>query len=246
MKVSVILPAAGLGTRMGREKSGVSRKQFMSLEGAPILIHTIRKFLRCPSVNEIVVALRAEDFDWARGLVHQEHVHQQHAHHPTRPVRFVEGGESRQESVEHALASLEPDTELVAVHDAVRPFVDSELVERVIAEAARTGAAIVGIVPVDTVKRIHKNIVRATLPREHLVLAQTPQVFRFDLLKQAFEKARQDNFAGTDEASLVERLEQVDVSVVQGSDRNIKITKPTDMDLARLFLAEEIERRTPA
>jgi 2-C-methyl-D-erythritol 4-phosphate cytidylyltransferase len=134
----------------------------------------------------------------------------------------------------------------VAVHDAVRPFVDSELVERVIAEAARTGAAIVGIVPVDTVKRIHKNIVRATLPREHLVLAQTPQVFRFDLLKQAFEKARQDNFAGTDEASLVERLEQVDVSVVQGSDRNIKITKPTDMDLARLFLAEEIERRTPA
>jgi 2-C-methyl-D-erythritol 4-phosphate cytidylyltransferase len=128
----------------------------------------------------------------------------------------------------------------------VRPFVDSELVERVIAEAARTGAAIVGIVPVDTVKRIHKNIVRATLPREHLVLAQTPQVFRFDLLKQAFAMARRDGFTGTDEASLVERLEQVDVSVVQGSDRNIKITKPTDMDLARLFLAEEVDGRTPA
>jgi 2-C-methyl-D-erythritol 4-phosphate cytidylyltransferase len=243
MKVSVILPAAGLGTRMGREKSGVSRKQFMSLEGAPILIHTIRKFLRCPSVHEIVVALRPEDFDWARGLVHQEHTDQ---HHPTRPVRFVEGGNSRQESVEHALASLAPDTELVAVHDAVRPFVDSELVERVIAEAARTGAAIVGIVPVDTVKRIHKNIVRATLPREHLVLAQTPQVFRFDLLQQAFAMARRDGFTGTDEASLVERLEQVEVSVVQGSDRNIKITKPTDMDLARLFLAEEADGRTPA
>jgi 2-C-methyl-D-erythritol 4-phosphate cytidylyltransferase len=243
MKVSVILPAAGLGTRMGREKSGVSRKQFMSLEGAPILIHTIRKFLRCPSVHEIVVALRAEDFDWARGLVHQEHPDQ---HHPTRPVRFVEGGNSRQESVENALASLPPDTELVAVHDAVRPFVDSELVERVIAEAARTGAAIVGIVPVDTVKRVHKNIVRATLPREHLVLAQTPQVFRFDLLKQAFATARRDGFTGTDEASLVERLEQVEVSVVQGSDRNIKITKPTDMDLARLFLAEEVDGRTPA
>ncbi len=243
MKVSVILPAAGLGTRMGREKSGVSRKQFMSLEGAPILIHTIRKFLRCPSVHEIVVALRPEDFDWARGLVHQEHTDQ---HHPTRPVRFVEGGNSRQESVEHALASLAPDTELVAVHDAVRPFVDSELVERVIAEAARTGAAIVGIVPVDTVKRVHKNIIRATLPREHLVLAQTPQVFRFDLLKQAFEMARRDGFTGTDEASLVERLEQVEVSVVQGSDRNIKITKPTDMDLARLFLAEEADGRTPA
>jgi 2-C-methyl-D-erythritol 4-phosphate cytidylyltransferase len=243
MKVSVILPAAGLGTRMGREKSGVSRKQFMSLKGAPILIHTIRKFLRCPSVHEIVVALRAEDFDWARGLVHQEHTDQQH---PTRPVRFVEGGNSRQESVENALASLASDTELVAVHDAVRPFVDSELVERVISEASRTGAAIVGIVPVDTVKRVHKNIIRATLPREHLVLAQTPQVFRFDLLKQAFAMARRDGFTGTDEASLVERLEQVEVSVVQGSDRNIKITKPTDMDLARLFLAEEVGGRTPA
>ena len=97
MKVSVILPAAGLGTRMGREKSGISRKQFMLLEGAPILIHTIRKFLRSPSVTEIVVALRAEDMDWARGLIHQEH--------PAKPVRLVEGGESRQQSVENALAT---------------------------------------------------------------------------------------------------------------------------------------------
>src|SRR6185295_17680824 len=88
MKVSVILPAAGLGTRMGREKAGTSRKQFMQLEGVPILIHTIRKFQHCPSVTEIVVALRAEDMDWARGLIHQEH--------PSKPVRVVEGGESRQ------------------------------------------------------------------------------------------------------------------------------------------------------
>ncbi|HUA82288.1 MAG TPA: 2-C-methyl-D-erythritol 4-phosphate cytidylyltransferase [Bryobacteraceae bacterium] len=232
MKVSVILPAAGLGTRMGREKSGVSRKQFMLLEGAPILIHTIRKFLRCPLVSEIVVALRQEDLDWARGLILQEH--------PTRPVRLVEGGESRQESVEHALAALGPDTDLVAVHDAVRPFIEPDLIERVIHEAAETGAAIVGIVPVDTVKRVHKNKIRTTLPREHLVLAQTPQVFRFDLLKRAFEMAQQDGFLGTDESSLVERLEQVEVSVVQGTDRNIKITKPTDMDLARLFLTEEL------
>jgi 2-C-methyl-D-erythritol 4-phosphate cytidylyltransferase len=231
MKVSVILPAAGLGTRMGREKSGTSRKQFMLLDGAPILIHTIRKFLQCTSVSEIVVALRAEDLDWARGLVMEEH--------PVKPVRFVAGGDSRQQSVENALATISEDTELVAVHDAVRPFIEPALVEQVIAEAASTGAAIVGIVPVDTVKRVHKNKIRATLPREHLVLAQTPQVFRFDLLKKAFELARVDLFLGTDESSLVERLEQVEVSVVQGSDRNIKITKPTDMELARLFLDEE-------
>ncbi len=236
MNVSVILPAAGLGTRMGREKSGTSRKQFMLLEGAPILIHTIRKFLRSPSVTEIVVALRAEDMDWARGLILQEH--------PVKPVRVVEGGESRQQSVENALATLAPDTDLVAVHAAVRPFIDSDLVERVIAEAAKTGAAIVGIVPVDTVKQVHKNKIRATLSREHLVMAQTPQVFRFELLQRAFEKARKDGFTGTDESSLVERLEEIEVSVVQGSDRNIKITKPTDMELARLFLSEEVSGET--
>jgi 2-C-methyl-D-erythritol 4-phosphate cytidylyltransferase len=235
MKVSVILPAAGLGTRMGREKAGTSRKQFMLLDGAPILIHTIRKFLQCPSVTEIVVALRAEDMDWARGAIQHEHA--------APPVRLVEGGETRQQSVENALASLAPDTDLVAVHDAVRPFIDSALVEKVIAEASATGAAIVGIVPVDTVKQVHKNKIRATLSREHLALAQTPQVFRFDLLKRAFEAARRDSFTGTDESSLVERLDEVDVHVVQGSDRNIKITKPTDMDLARLFLAEEMAGR---
>src|SRR3954471_8501789 len=186
MKVSVILPAAGLGTRMGREKAGTSRKQFMLLEGAPILVHTIRKFLDCPSVTEIVVALRAEDMDWARDLIAQEH--------PQKPVRVVEGGDSRQESVENALATLEADTDLVAVHDAVRPFIESALVEKVIVEAADTGAAIVGIVPVDTVKKVHKNKIRTTLPREHLVLAHTPQVFRFELLRRAFEEARKDAF----------------------------------------------------
>jgi 2-C-methyl-D-erythritol 4-phosphate cytidylyltransferase len=90
---------------------------------------------------------------------------------------------------------------------------------------------------------VHRNKIRATLPRERLILAQTPQVFRYDLLRKAFERAREDGFLGTDESSLVERLEQVEVSVVPGSDRNIKITKPSDMDLARLFLAEESASR---
>lgn len=236
MKVSVILPAAGLGTRMGREKAGTSRKQFMLLNGAPILVHTIRKFLRCPSVTEIVVALRPEDFEWARGLIKNDLGKSEHT---TKIVRLVEGGDSRQQSVENALASLASDVTLVAVHDAVRPFIDPELVEKTIAEAAKSGAAIVGIVPVDTVKRVHKNKIRDTLNREHLALAQTPQVFRFDLLKRAFEAAQRDNFTGTDESSLVERLDEVEVSVVQGSARNIKITRPADMDLARLILSEE-------
>ena len=234
MKVSVIIPAAGLGTRMGRtapEKEGISRKQFMLLSGPPILVHTIRKFISAPSVSEIVVALRPDDIQWANELFQKEGL--------SHIVRTVAGGESRQQSVENALASIGKDVELVAVHDAVRPFVERDLIEKVIAEAAESGAAILGIVPVDTVKQVHRNKVRATLPRERLILTQTPQVFRLDLLRQAFEKAREDVFIGTDEASLVERLEKVEVSVVLGTDRNIKITKPTDMELARLYLALE-------
>jgi 2-C-methyl-D-erythritol 4-phosphate cytidylyltransferase len=234
MKVSVILPAAGLGTRMSKpqpEKVGVSRKQFMLLDGLPILVHTVRKFLATPLVGEIVVALRPEDMEWAADLLRDDI--------RRKPVRLVEGGDSRQQSVENALATLSPDTDLVAVHDAVRPFVDVPTIEKVIQEAAQTGAAVVGIVPVDTVKQVHLNKIRQTLPRERLILTQTPQVFRYDLLKRAFETAREDGFIGTDESSLVERLEQVEVSVVVGSERNIKITRPSDMELARLFLQLE-------
>ncbi len=234
MKVSVILPAAGLGTRMAKQpdKTGTSRKQFLQLEGSPILIHTIRKFVSCPSVSEIIVALRADDIEWVRDIVSRQDFQ--------KPVRLVEGGESRQESVKNALATLGPGAvDLVAVHDAVRPFVDPETVENAIAEAALHGAAIVGIVPVDTVKEAHKNKVRATLPREHLILTQTPQVFRLELLREAYAKAEADGFHGTDESSLVERLETVDVSIVMGSDRNIKITRPTDLEVAKLFLAAE-------
>ena len=239
MKVAVIIPAAGLGTRMGRaggekgipEKSGTSRKQFMLLEGAPILIHTIRKFLACPAVSQIVVALRGEDLDWCRDQVQREN--------PSKPVELVAGGEHRQESVKNGLLNVAPDMDLVAVHDAVRPFVSVELIEKVIEAAARTGAAILGIPPVDTVKQVDRTLIRATLPRDRIVLAQTPQVFRVVLLRRAYEQAERDGFISTDEASLVEHLD-VDVSVVLGSDRNIKITKPSDMALARLFLQEEM------
>lgn len=238
MKVSVILPAAGLGTRMGRpqpEKAGTSRKQFMLLNNLPILVHTVRKFVACGLVDEIVVALRSDDLPWATELLASES--------QSKPIRIVEGGESRQQSVENALASLAADTDLVAVHDAVRPFIDVPTIERVINEAEQTGAAIVGIVPVDTVKLVHLNKIRQTLTRERLILTQTPQVFRYDLLRQAFEKARHDGFVGTDESSLVERLEQIEVSVVAGSERNIKITRPADMELARLFHSLETADR---
>ncbi|MBI3694098.1 MAG: 2-C-methyl-D-erythritol 4-phosphate cytidylyltransferase [Acidobacteria bacterium] len=227
MKTAAIIPAAGLGTRMGR---GTSRKQFMLLNGDPILVHTIRKFLACPAVNEIVVALRNEDLGWFGELLRREN--------PSKPVRLVAGGDHRQVSVQNGLAAVSADIELAAVHDAVRPFVSVELIEKVIAEATKTGAAILGIPPVDTVKQVHRTTIRSTLPRERIVLAQTPQVFRVELLRRAYQQAEADGLVGTDEASLVEHLD-VDVTVVLGSDRNIKITRPSDMALARLFLQEQ-------
>jgi 2-C-methyl-D-erythritol 4-phosphate cytidylyltransferase len=227
MRISVILPAAGLGTRMGK----TARKQFLELDGAPILVHTLRKFVGVEGLAEIIVACRVEDMPEVRGMV--ERVPE------AGPVRLVEGGDSRQESVAHALATVGEDVDIVVVHDAVRPFVDRAMIEKVVAEAAANGAAIVGIVPVDTVKQVHLAKVQTTISRDRLVLAQTPQAFRAGLLKEAFARAAADGFTGTDESSLVERLEEVEVHVVPGSDRNIKITKPTDLDLARHFLAEE-------
>jgi len=250
VKLAVILPAAGLGTRMQRtlpatpvaETTGTSRKQFMLLEGAPILVHTVRKFVASPLVHDIVVAVREEDIEWVSDMLGRE------CRGLLGDLKVVAGGNTRQESVENALAVLDPATDLVAVHDAVRPFVDLDTIRRVVMEAGATGAAIVGIVPVDTVKQVSGAQaggakVRSTISRERLILAQTPQVFRLDILRRAFEAARVDNFSGTDESSLVERLDQVEISVVLGSDRNIKITRPSDMDLARLFFEQETARR---
>ena len=217
------------------ERAGTSRKQFMLLEGAPILVHTLRKFLASPAISEIVVALREEDRDWFGGQLRLEN--------PQKPVQLVIGGEHRQQSVKNGLAAADPEAALVAVHDAVRPFVSVELIGNVIAAAEETGAAILAMPAVDTVKEtvkhVHRSVIRSTLPREHIVLAQTPQVFRRELLQRAYEEAEKDGFIGTDEASLVEHLD-VEVTVVLGSDRNIKITRQSDMALARLFLREEM------
>jgi 2-C-methyl-D-erythritol 4-phosphate cytidylyltransferase len=213
------------------ESTGISRKQFMQIDGVPVLVHTVRKFVSCPLVTEVVIALRPDDLGWVEALLQAESF--------AKPVRCVAGGASRQQSVENALASLAPDVDVVAVHDAVRPFIDPETIDAVIRQADASGAAIVGIVPVDTVKQVQRHAVRGTLNRDRLVLAQTPQVFRAEVLRRAFVQATADGFIGTDESSLVERLENIEVTVVPGSDRNIKITRPSDIDLARLFLAEE-------
>jgi 2-C-methyl-D-erythritol 4-phosphate cytidylyltransferase len=150
-------------------------------------------------------------------------------------VRVAPGGQNRQESVKNCLTLVPGDVEIVAVHDAVRPFVTAELIDQVVEQARRDGAVILGVPAVDTVKRVDQRIVHATLPRETIMLAQTPQAFRADLLRQAYAAAERDGFTGTDEASLVEHLGH-DVHVMMGSPRNIKITRPSDLRLAQFYL----------
>lgn len=232
-KVVAILPAAGLGTRMGAEIP----KQFLDLDGVPVVIFTLRRLAACPSITEFLVATRAEEVESLAARIGQENFAQ--------PVRVMRGGGTRQDSVAHALAEVGNDAEIVLVHDAVRPLVTREQTERCIAEARARGAAILGIPAIDTVKEVKRGslpedmaLINATIPRERIVLAQTPQAFRAALLKEAFAQAKRDDMHASDEAGLVERLGH-DVHVVTGSDRNLKITRPADMDLARFYLAQE-------
>ncbi len=226
MKVAAIIPAAGAGTRM----RSASPKQFLKLEGVPIIVHTIRKFLQCEAIQRIVVPLRKADVGYFEELLRQE------GFPPL--VQLVVGGISRQESVFNGFGQLEEDTSIVVVHDAVRPFVDVGLIRDIIQAASNSGAAILALPCVDTVKQIERNTITATLSRDKIVLAQTPQAFRYALLKEGFEKARSDHFLATDEACLIERL-GYDVMVIRGSERNIKITKPADLPLAELFIQQE-------
>jgi 2-C-methyl-D-erythritol 4-phosphate cytidylyltransferase len=155
-----------------------------------------------------------------------------------KPLRLVSGGDTRQESVARALAEAPEGTELVVVHDAVRPFIDREMIRKVVEAARENGAAILGIPSVDTVKQVELQTILGTVPRERIVLAQTPQAFRYDLIREAYARAAADGFGATDESSLVERLGHR-VVVLMGSDRNIKITKPSDLPIARLYIAQE-------
>jgi 2-C-methyl-D-erythritol 4-phosphate cytidylyltransferase len=241
MKVVVIIPAAGLGTRMAPAQSPKSKKalskQFTELGGAPILIHTLRKFSDCPEVSEIYIALRKNEISGFRSLLEAAG-----KEIPKKKVLLVEGGEHRQESVGRALAAVSaaPD-DIVLVHDAVRPFVTEQIIQDVIRAAQKYGAAIAGMPAFDTIKQVERTaegaVITATISRERVVLAQTPQGFRYDVLKKAFDEAAVDDFMGTDEASLVERSGH-EVAVVMGSPRNIKITTPADMQLAEFFLKQ--------
>src|SRR5438046_5909224 len=186
MSVVAIIPAAGVGIRMG----GGTPKQFLSLEGVPIFVHTLRKFVAAEVIDEIFLALRAEDMGRVLGDIDREHF--------SKPVRLVAGGPTRQETVARALAEAPAGTEVVVVHDAVRPFIELDMIGRVVEAARKDGATILGIPSIDTVKQVERQKILGTIPRERIVLAQTPQAFRCKIIQEAFARAAADGFNGTD------------------------------------------------
>jgi len=226
---------------MGAPHAGQSplrSKQFLELDGVPILIHTLRKFAAAPQVDSIWVAMRKAEISSFALTVDKAGL--------GKPVHLIEGGEHRQESVGNALDALPAESgDLVLIHDAVRPFVSQETITGVIEQTKRYGAAIAGVPAIDTIKRVERRaegaIVEATIPREQIVQAQTPQGFRYGLLSPIFNEARIEGFQGTDEASLLERAGQP-VRVVMGSTRNFKITTAADLELAEFFLAQELRQ----
>ncbi len=214
--------------------AGPQPKQFLALAGVPILIHSLRAFAAVKRVTAIYVAVRKTEMERVEAQIAEYGF--------AGRVRVVEGGDHRQDSVARALAAVPAEgDDLVLVHDAVRPLIDAATIERTIDAVIEHGAAIVGLPAVDTIKQVertaHGAVITSTIPREFVVLAQTPQGFRYGLLQKAFAEATADGFVGTDEASVVERA-GLPVAVVHGSQVNVKITQPGDLELAEFYLKQ--------
>jgi len=225
--IAVIIPAGGVGLRMGAE----CPKQFLALAGVPILARTVQIFQNLPELRSIIVIAPAAHLEVTKEML-ERFVSEV-------SVTVVVGGLTRQDSVRAGLAALPPEIDLVIVHDGVRPLLAPELLRACLAAASETGAALLAVPVKDTVKEsLDGKKVSGTVPRQQLWLAQTPQVARRDLLMAAFAAAQRDGFTGTDEASLLERI-GCEVSLVVGSERNLKITRPEDLPLATALLNEE-------
>ena len=235
MKSTAIITAAGYGRRMGGQK----KKQFLLLGGAPILAHTLEKFQNSNLITDIILITPNEDIEFCKKEFLLKY-------NFTKIKKIVSGGEKRQDSVSNGLKKISHDTEIIVIHDGVRPFISARLLETAIKEAIKRGAAVAAIPVKDTLKKISASGKLGNgLNRDSIWRIQTPQVFKKEILIHAFEKARQDDFYGTDESSLVTRIGK-SVHIVKGSELNIKITTPEDIILGEsIFHSLQISKRKP-
>lgn len=225
MKADAVIVSAGKGQRFLEGE----KKQFHFLADKPVLAHTLDKFERCPLIRYILLVVGREDMEYCMKNIVEEF-------HFRKVSQIVPGGKKRQDSAKNGIDALPKDTQIVVVHDGVRPFVTVEIIEESIHSAIRFGAVVTAMPVKETIKMSRSDgTVLRTLDRDSLWQVQTPQAFKLSLIREAHQKAVQDGFVGTDDASLVERLGGT-VHILPGSYANIKITTPEDMMLARLLL----------
>lgn len=224
-KVFVIVPAAGSGTRLG----GAIKKQFLLLRDKPILVHTLQRFEHCPDIDEIALAVPEQSIAEIETVLSHYRLH--------KVSKVTVGGEKRQDSVYNVLKKIPAKlSDIVLVHDGVRPFVEPKRISHLIKVCKEYNAAVLAVQPKDTVRRsAGGDFFDQTLDRNALWLVQTPQAFRAELLLKAYEKAKKEKFYSTDEAALVERI-GAKVKIVEGSYDNIKITTQEDLELGKLIL----------
>lgn len=222
-KVSAIIPAAGSGKRMG----GNTCKQYLQISGRPIIVETLSVFQNAGIITDIILVAPAAEVAATKEMVEAAGI--------TKVVAVTEGGAERQNSIKNGLNLLKSDTEIVIVHDGVRPFITESMIESSVAAAKDAGAAIVAVPIKDTVKKAENASIAETIPRDDLWLAQTPQAFRCEIIKEAYLEAETNSFIGTDDASLVEAIGRK-VKIVPGSYENIKITTPEDLIFAEAIL----------
>jgi 2-C-methyl-D-erythritol 4-phosphate cytidylyltransferase len=231
MKADAVIVSAGKGQRFMEGK----KKQFYLLANKPILAHTLDKFEACPLIRSILLVVGQEDMDYCLREIVEKHGYR-------KVAQIIPGGKQRQESVKNGIDALSKETHLVVIHDGVRPFVTRKMIEDSIHFAQRYGAVVLAMPVKETIKVASPDgTVLKTLERDSLWQIQTPQTFRAHVIKKAYQKAMEDRFVGTDDASLVERL-GMKIHILPGSYTNIKITTPEDLILAKLFL--RIKART--
>lgn len=225
MKAIAVIAAAGKGLRMKQRLP----KQYLLLQQEPVLRHTLKAFNACENIGQIILVVPQSDIAYCRkALLSGLDV--------DKPLQVVAGGSQRQDSVYQGLLAVNNQESVIVIHDGVRPFVDPDLVTRCIEGSAATGACIAALPLQDTLKSVDNHgVVTATLDRSRLWLAQTPQAFRYEIIVNAHLAAKKEKYIGTDDAALVERM-GINVNVIPGSRRNIKLTDPEDLELAEAIL----------
>lgn len=224
-KTLAIIPSAGIGRRMGNR-----RKNYLTILGRPVLAHTLSAFEASPLIDAVVLVAAKEDIEYCTSEVVRKYAFR-------KVLSVVAGGTERQDSVRNGLEAAPAGYGMIAVHDGARPLVTGAIIDAAVRAARDAGAAIAAVPSKDTVKEVSAGFVRRTIPREALVMVQTPQAFRRDILEEAIRRAYAEGYTGTDEGSLVERTGQP-VAVVEGSYENIKMTTPEDLLFAECILGK--------